>query len=404
MDIYVARQPIFDKTMQLKGYELLYRQGSNNFYEGEDDTLSTAALISNTMLVIGFDQLLDGTCGFINFSNLLLENDTALMLPKEKLVIEILERAEITPALLESCQRLHELGYTIALDDFALDTSDPLSKELIEIADIIKIEFPVMPLEEQRRLIHRYGSRITFLAEKVETVEDYRLAMSMGYDLFQGYFFSKPVMVKARDIQALDANLLNIIEELKKSHPNLKKVAEIVEMDLALSYKLLKMANTIAYEAKFPIKSIHHAVVHMGIREVSLWAHLILLKGFQHNENAEVIKMSMIRGKTMSLLCSAIERTSLESDCFITGMFSSIDLLLGQEMEVIVEEMPFTKPVKDALLGKDNLIYTMLCTVLTFENTLWDEWGIFLEVLAITRERYMELYLQALRWQQALPG
>lgn len=241
MDVYVARQPIFNCGMQTCGYELLYRQNSKNFFPGGNDDEITAELIYNSFVVVGLKNLTGGTRAFINFSKELISSDIPYLLPKEDVVIEILERGNATQDMVDACKKLRQLGYTIALDDFIPDQD---SLPLIELVDIVKVEYPAVSFYDQRRLIRKYGSRVKFLAEKIETRADYQLAAKMGYQFFQGYFFSKPVVINSSDIATLDVNLFRITEELKKEEPNFTIIANIIERDLGLSYKLMKLANS----------------------------------------------------------------------------------------------------------------------------------------------------------------
>lgn len=412
-DIYVARQPIFDHAMKLYGYELLYRQNTDNVCSDIDEDAATVSLINNTVLIFGFNQLIDNTKGFVNFSASLLENDIALLLPKEEAVIEVPQSIKLTQTILDACGKLSRFGYTIALDGFTFDSGDSnqsltedwyLWDALFELADIIKVDINQEKLEEQRVFLQKYAGQKTFLAMKVETAEQYEAAAEAGYQLFQGYFFSSPVIVKARDIHSLDVNLFRIIEELNKPFPDLKTVSGIIEMDLGLSYKLLRMANSVAYGTRLPIKSIHQAVVHFGIQETLRWANLIYLRGFQHGQNSEIIKMSLIRGRLMSLLAKEIQPAISESDCFLVGTFSLIDLLLGQDMTQIVSEMPFTDTVRDSLLGKKNQVRRILDALIAFELGEWDSCNSLLSEYHIDCERFMALYLQTLDWQQTLPN
>ncbi len=260
-DVFVARQPIFDQSMGLYGYELLHRSSQNNFYEGSDDEQTTAELITNSFLVIGFNELIDGTRGFINFSHDFLLKGIPRILPKEKTVIEILERANVTDDLVDVCRELKSKGYILALDDFVLEGENDSRERLIEYADIIKIEFPNVPIYKQAALISKYRNKIMFLAERVETREEFHKAVEMGYRLFQGYFFSKPIMVNAKDIGTIDINAHRILEELQKEDPDYRIISSIIEKDLNLSYKLLKISNSVYYNAKRQINSIFEALV-----------------------------------------------------------------------------------------------------------------------------------------------
>jgi len=402
-DVFVARQPIFDQSMGLYGYELLHRSSQNNFYEGSDDEQTTAELITNSFLVIGFNELIDGTRGFINFSHDFLLKGIPRILPKEKTVIEILERANVTDDLVDVCRELKSKGYILALDDFVLEGENDSRERLIEYADIIKIEFPNVPIYKQAALISKYRNKIMFLAERVETREEFHKAVEMGYRLFQGYFFSKPIMVNAKDIGTIDINAHRILEELQKEDPDYRIISSIIEKDLNLSYKLLKISNSVYYNAKRQINSIFEALVLLGTQEIFGWISLMLFRKVQTPENAEIIKSSMIKGKLISLLANETNQgSSFASDCFMVGILSSMDVILNQNMAQIVADLPLTPQVSATLLGSDTKIRHYLDAVLAFEKGQWD---ITYEEMAdnqITQERFMELYLEALKWKQSL--
>ena len=400
MDVFVARQPIFKRNMQLYGYELLYRRSKNNYFEGEDDTLSTAELISNSFLVIGYDELIENTKGFINFSEELLLRDMPLMLPREKVVIELLERAQITDELLLVLKKHKAMGYTLALDDFALDMKDKQVAELLDLADIVKIEFPIVPLDIQRSLIRKYKNKIKFLAERIETREEFGIALEMGYTLFQGYFFSKPVIVNAKEIHTVKSNAGLAIQELSRNDPDLKYIEKIFEQDLGLSYKLLKLANSAFFSTGRQVKSIRQAIMHIGTDELNSWLHLIFLKSMQTAENKELIKTSIIRAKLLSLLVS---EKCKEADCFFVGMFSSLDVLLNQDMEQALGGLPLSQTVKDTLLGRDTPLSPYLHIVINMEKGNWETVETLLRETRITQKACMDAYLSALRWQQSLP-
>ncbi len=401
MDVYVARQPIFDTKMNTYGYELLFRKSQNNFYEGTDPDESTASLISNSFLVVGFDELTGGARGFINFPQNLLGQGMALLLPKDRVVIEILETVRPTEEVIEACLELKNQGYILALDDFVLKNEVEFSP-LIVLADIIKIEYPQTPIIDQIKFIKKYKKSITFLAEKIETRKEYSSAVKIGYQLFQGYFFSKPLMVNAKEIGALNINLIQMLNELNNPEPDYKIIAGIVESDLDLAYKLLKLVNSVYFSARYTIKSIHQALVHLGTKELRRWTYLLLLRGLQSPDNAELIKTSLIRGKILSLFAVETKKTRQETDYFISGIFSSIDVLLNRDIAEILKELPLSRQVKEALLGGDNEIRLCLNALLDFEKGDYSTLENATAARGLKSEKFMELYLEALRWQRSL--
>lgn len=398
MDIYIARQPIFDRALKVYGYELLYRQSAANRFDGVDDDLATAELLYNSFAVMGLNDLTDRTLAFINFSKELIGSEIPLLLPPSSVVIEVLERDEATQSTIDACKKLREKGYKIALDDFTPTKEHFL---LFDYADIIKMEYQAVSLQDQRELIKKYRRQKTFLAEKIETREDYRLALDIGYDLFQGYFFSKPSVIGAKEIGALNATIFHILEELNRPEPSFDVVAEHVKRDLGLSYKLLKLVNSVYYGPPQRIRTIKHALVHLGIRELQRWFSIMMLKDVRNVENAELIKLSLIRAKFMELLADELYGPALNLDYFFVGLFSFLDVLLARPMKQILDGLPISGRAKQALLGQDNECRQFLDCVIAAESVSWDEREACL-MKRLDVRKFMELYLESLKWARNL--
>ncbi|MCO7124528.1 HDOD domain-containing protein [Sporolactobacillus shoreicorticis] len=401
MDVYVARQPIFDRKINLYGYELLYRKSMNNYFEGTDDNQATAALLSNSILVMNFDQLIDGTRGFINFSENFLTNDFPRLLPPNKIIVEILENVPLTQAVIDACKRLKKDGYILALDDFTFDPK-MMRSPLMSLADIIKIEFNRHALHKQIRLIKKYGQQKVFLAEKIETEKEYNTALRVGYHLFQGYFFSKPAMLNGTDIPSFNHHVLHIIKELKKKDVNLRSLSKHFQHDLGLAYKIMRIANTLHYGAMIPVRSIQNALTRIGVKDLSKWMHLFLLQELQTLPNAELIKACIIRGRMLEKLATLLNAQDEDNYCLV-GLFSSIDALTNQKMETILATLPFPVDVKEALMGQENELRIHLNGVLLLEQANWTALNDYLEQSAISKRAYMEAYLDAIKWQRYLP-
>ncbi len=400
-NIHIARQPIFDNNMDIYGYELLYRQSNNNFYEGVDDDLATASLLDDFFLT-EFNDLIGDKRGFINFPTNLILNKVPLMLPKDQTVVEILESVEINQQVVDVCKDLKNAGYMIALDDFILDNSNDYHAEIFELVDIIQIEFSDKNVLEQLELLKKYKGKIRFLAKKVETRDDYSLAIKMGYSLFQGYFFSKPVMINAKSIGTISNNLVKILDELRNPEVDYSLVSELFERDIELSYKLLRMVNSAYFGASKHIESIHQAVVRLGTQELIRWVNLMMLRGVQDTDNAELVRQSLIRGKFLALYSAEIKDDISESDYFISGIFSSIDILLNKSMDEILDALPLDSMINDTLTGKDTKIRRALDAVCAYERAEWDKLDEFLRDSSLLRGKFMKLYILAIKWQRTL--
>jgi len=385
--------------MAVIGYELLHRKSEQNVFSGIDDDQATAELIYNAFMVMGLEELTEGRTAFINFSKELVDSEVPFLLPPSNIVVEILERNEVTQSLIDACKKLRAKGYKLALDDFVPNGNN---LPLIDLVDIVKVEYPVVSREAQKFLIRKYGRKTKFLAEKIETREAYKLASELGYHFFQGYFFSKPAMLSSREITSLNVNTIRIIEELNTPEPSYEKIAQIFEGDLGLSYKLLKLINSVYYGRRSKIKSIPYAIAFLGIDELYQWISIMMLKDFRNIENAEMIKLSLIRGKLMELIARELYGQSKKAEYFLTGLFSFIDVIMNKPMDKLLSSLPFHDDIKQALLGEENEYRGVLDCVIASETAKLDIPKKQYPINKIGAKRFIELYIEALRWAKKL--
>ncbi len=274
--------------MKIYGYELLYRRSQNNFFEGLNDNQATAEVINNAYFAMHFDKLTDGTRAFINFAGDLLEREVPLLLPKENLVVEVLEHVEPTDVLVAACRKLVLHGYTLALDDY---THREEKLPLLELVSIVKLELASLQKRQQQNFFQHYRGRKRFVAEKIDTQDSYALAHKLGFDLFQGYFFCKPMVIMGREIGRLNANLIKIITELSREQPDFQVLASLIKRDISWVYKLLRLANSAAFGGVQRIESIEQALVRLGLAEFKKWVYLFMLMDAQTAQNREIIKI-----------------------------------------------------------------------------------------------------------------
>ena len=391
MKVYVARQPIFDQQLRVCGYELLYRRSENNIFENVDDSLATADVIHNAYLVFNLRELTEGTRAFINFPQTLIEGGVPSLLPRQSLVVEVLEHVEPTEKLLQSLRSLRRQGYTIALDDFVFEEK---YRPLIGLADIIKIDYQATPVDQQQKLIDALGHRIEFLAEKIETPAEYEIAKRLGYKMFQGYFFSRPIVEHGAEVHPLRHTLIEMLKELDCPEPSFRRISAQIERSVDLSYKMLRTVNTVYQKGRRTIESIEQAVARIGLDELKRWSYLMLLRERQTSESKELIKQSVIRGKMMELIAEDTLTDGLPFDAFITGIFSSLDVILDEAMQTLIAELPVAPPVKAALLGEQNGLRKLLEDVIAYEQLTIP--------LHNTDSDWSQYYVEAIRWSRSL--
>ena len=400
MEVYVARQPIFDRRMKVYAYELLFRVGKENAFVETDGDKATSSVITNSFLVIGLDAVTRGRKAFINFTRNLLLDETATVLPKDQIVVEILEDIAPDKGIISACRKLKDLGYILALDDFVFDKK---FVPLIKVADIIKVDFSLSDFEEQKKLMgNPEVKHIKFLAEKVETQDEYDQAKEMGYKYFQGYFFSKPVIISSQDIPGNKLAFLHILHEINKKEVNFGEIENVIKQDVSISYKFLRLINSAFFGFNTHISSIRQALVLLGINEFRKWISLIIMKDMGEDKPEELLVASVIRAKFCEQLAEKIGESEHESDIFFMGMFSLIDTFIGRPMSEILEKLPLAPETEDALLGKECLFRDVLNLIIAFERVDWETVTVYSDKLGIDQFEASEIYYQAIQWANDL--
>ena len=401
MDVFVARQPIFDRKLNVYAYELLYRFGAEaKAYVYPDGDRATAEVIADTLLLIGLGTLTGGKKAFINFTENLLKSDIANILPKDFVAIEILENVEPDDEVMLACRKLKQSGYTLVLDDFVPDAKH---QPFIDIADIIKIDFKTAAARDHDKLAGWLeGRNIKLLAEKVETRSAFEQARELGYSYFQGYFFSKPVIISSRDVPAYKINYLRIIQEVNRPDFDFGRLESIFRRDVSLSYKLLHYINSAAFGFRNKINSIKHALVMLGITEIKKWISLVALRGIAADKPDEIISSSLIRARFGELIAPLTGLKEKSSDLFLMGMFAMIDALIGRPMAECLVELPIADEIKSALLGQPSAYREVLGLILAYEKGDWDGFSKYAAALGLSEAEIPRLYLESLNWANHL--
>ncbi|RXJ02607.1 EAL domain-containing protein [Anaerobacillus alkaliphilus] len=372
MEIFVARQPILTSTEDVVGYELLYRNSHKNMFTAIDGNLATIELLINSFVSIGKEKLSSGKKLYINFTrNLLLKRVPCLFSP-DKIVIEILEDVAGDAEIIEVIKEMKQMGYTFALDDY---TPNEYNKSLLPYTDILKVDF-LKTSVIQRKVIHMIAKEhgIKLLAEKVESRNDFEQAIRDGYDYYQGYFFSRPIIIASRDIPFYPKDYLSILTELYRPEPNIDIVVKLIECDLSISYRILKIVNTMAYFTRVKVTSIRQAVLILGLNELIKLLTLISLKEKQGSSvvSHEIVLRSMVRAKFAEQLGNKLFQVETNSECFMLGLFSLIDTILQQPMDEVLKALPFSEELKQTLIGQETKFTTLLQLVIAGENADWD--------------------------------
>ncbi len=396
---YVARQPIFNRQQKTVGYELLFRDGEANAFPDVDLNTATCRLIVENYFAGGQNKALSSGRSFINFPQQSLESLVPTMLPKEQIVVEVLESCEPTDALFSAIQRLKQLGYIIALDDFVPSAR---WRRFLPLVHIVKLDLFQMTVTEACAFVVANRSRkIRFLAEKVETHEEYEQCLAAGFHLFQGYYFSKPELMKQKRIDGTQLNTVRILQELCCSDVDFNRVELLVCSDLTLSYLLLRYVNASTQGRRVKeITSFKQALIYLGEDKLRQFVSLVATAHAAINKPNELHTQSILRAKMSESLAQFGGRKDLSHQAFLSGLFSRLDSLLDTPIEEVVTLLPLSNAVQDALLKKEGKLGVMLNLLDAYDLAEWERVDQCCELLRITPAQVGRAYEEALRWSQ----
>lgn len=369
-NIFVGRQPIYNINLGVYGYELLFRTGQQNAaVMGElSADGATSTTIINSFLEIGLEKLVGKRFAFINLTQQFLLDEQALPFSHKQVVLEVLEDIPVNAVLVDALRRLKSLGFVIALDDYIYN---PSHKPMVALADIIKIDIKQLDQRElikHVKILKKYPAKL--LAEKIETMDEFEFCLDLGFDYFQGYFLSKPKIIKSDSLPSNKLAVLNLLSVLQSPDSDLEELEEAISFDVSMSYKILKLINSAFYNLTRKIESIKQAIVIIGRNQLRSWASMMAMASME-DRPSEVIHIAMVRGKMCELLA---EQAQLgHTDMYFTvGLFSALDILMEREIPELIKPLPLSTEVVDALLHRKGVLGEALNCVLAYEKSDFD--------------------------------
>lgn len=396
MDIYLARQPIFDRQMRVAGYELLYRSGQVNSAAGMGDpSVASMQVLVNAFSEIGLEKITSGLPALVNITH---EIFTRGLVPKglQKLLIpEVLEDVVVDEGVIQEVRNLISLGYRVALDDFVYSEH---WKPLIPSAHFIKLDVMVLKPEGVREQLAKLRAVADvsgkLLAEKVETHEEFELYKSMGFDYFQGYFLCRPHIMQGKAVPTSSLVITTLLSELAKDDYDVDRVEHIICQDPRLSYKLLRVVNSASFGLARTVKTIGETIMLLGSYELRRWASMLVLSSVD-NKPHELLITAIVRAKMCELLARKLRRPN-PGTYFTAGLLSLLDALLDKPVQDIVAQMPLSGELEAALLNRNGDIGRMVQCVEAYESGRWQDG----QMDDLKAADLWDAYLQGLEWAE----
>ncbi len=394
-DIIIGRQQIFDQKLDIYAYELLFRGNDFDLNHKDGATQATNQVITDTILELGLNTIVGPHRAFINFTTQNILDKTPLHLPKDRIVVEVLENVEIDSRIIANLKELSELGYLIALDDFVF--SDEWAP-LVEFADIIKLDVLEMGEAKTRELVKRLKAyKVQLLAEKVETYAEYQYLLELGCDYFQGFFFNKPNIVSGKRVSVNQAAAIELLNTVNRPDVEFEDLTKIISLDVGLSYKLLHYINSAFFSLPNKVSSISHAISYLGLKEVKRWINILTLASLSDKPEA-VMQNALIRGKMCEELADLSGNKS--DNFFLIGILSSLDSLLDMSLDEALNQLPLADDIISSILYKKGLGGEALKCVISYEH--WDISSISFK--GIDQSVIGDTYIHSINWAKDVMG
>ncbi|MEM6639584.1 MAG: HDOD domain-containing protein [Pseudomonadota bacterium] len=388
--VHVARQPIYDRDLKVYAYEILFRtaEGVCAIESGDD---ATQEVVSNALIDIGLDRLVGSARAFINLTTAYITGERALPYVGERVVLEVLEDVPPTPEVIAGLEKFAADGHTVALDDFI---DRPECEPMLHIAHIVKLDLMAIDpadLEAQVNRLRQFNVKL--LAEKVETHEEFRRCLDLGFDYFQGYFFCKPDQITGVRPKGNKLIATELMSALQKPDIGFDDLQSILSRDASLAYRLLGYVNSAYFNFRSQVESIRQALTIIGTRGVKQWATMILMSTLGQGKPNELLRMGMIRARMCENLADRVAGVSPDA-LFTCGLFSILDALMDMTMEDVVETMAVDDLVTLALLKGQGPLGQVLGYVMAYEqgalNALPEDWA----------KDCQRAYIDAVEWSQ----
>ncbi|MDR4519877.1 MAG: HDOD domain-containing protein [Nitrosomonas sp.] len=404
-NVFLGKQPILDRNQKLIAYELFFR--SNERDEKADfsnDLTATANVIVNAYGHFGIQNILGDQRGFINVNRELILSDIVELLPSNHVVLELKSTDKFDDELIAKCKELRKRGHQCALDS-VVTLNDEIQR-ILPVINIVKIDVSKLGKENLASLVSQYKRwPVLLLAEKVETPELAKECLTLGFEMFQGYYFAKPENISGKRADPGKLSLLKLLQ-LVMSDSDIEEIDKEFKRQPGLSYNLLRMVNSAASGLPQKINSIKQSIVLLGRKQLQRWIQLLLYT----NENSAsgddgmtnaLLQTAATRGKLMELI-AAVERPhdkTHQERAFMVGILSLLDTLLGIEMQQIIDKLSIPEDMSNALLGRSGRLGQELKLIEASETNKTEMVKSLLGELGfLSQSKLTDLELEALGW------
>ena len=390
---FIARQPIFDKRLQVYAYELLFRGGPQNYFQPSPH--ASRSVIADSVSLFDLQTLTGHARAFVNADELALRLGAARLLPPDRIVVEILETVNPTDEILTICRELRSSGYLLALDDFV---GQPQLLPFLDLVQFLKVDFQLLDSEGRARIAKTYNNgKLALLAEKVETEQDLTEARHLGFSFFQGYFFCKPSMLETREIPGDKLVQLELLNAVAAPELDYSAIENLLKREPSLLYRLLRYLNSPLLGLRTEVHSVRQALSLLGETEFRRWVSVFAIVGMSAGKPPELVRTALTRAYFCEEFSGAAHMAEQKSSLFLMGLLSITDALLDKPIAEVLNSLPVAQEVKIALIGGENRFRDVYDLLLALERAEWSQLSSHVERLGCPEAAIPTSYESALQ-------
>ncbi len=397
---YIARQAVFDKNLNTIGYELFFRDSSENKFPEIDQDIASSKLIIQNHIQSDIQTLCMGKLAFINFTESNLIHKFPLMFDKELIVIELVGHQRPSSNLVKIVKYYHEHGYKIALSEYDLAAHWDV---LFPYIDMVKVNIGIINTKRLKHAVIRMKAfNIRIIAERVETRNQQQTLAEVGFNYFQGYFYHQTEMIEGQTLTTLKTMMIQLLSETSNSPLDFEKISHIIGQDVNLTIGLLKMVNNVSTGTNVEIECLKQAATYLGEEKLRQLIAILALSNLTSDKADEICKQALITARMMQSLSSQNNFYLVNEFSFITGLLSSIDVILSMSIAEIIKTMPLAKPIEEALMSKEGQLGDLLTLTTAFISDESENIHQLMRTYELSNELLQQEFLNACKWCQAL--
>lgn len=394
---FIGRQPVLDEHTDTFAYNLMFQGGTEDYFTKVNADDSKRNILDSEAFRDELDILSSNKRIFITFTEKLLLEGYWSVLPKDQAIIEISESVQPSPDIIDVCKTLKSNGYMLAMGDFHYSSA---WEPVIEIADVLKVNIKTSSKNEVEAYAIKYAQEhVKLLAERVETLQDYYHLRKLGYNYFQGYYFSKPEIIRSEQMPTSRITKLRLIHEVNKVDFEFKEAEDILKHDPGLTYKLLSFVNSAAMGLRTEVHGIRQALTMIGQQNLRKWLSILAVSTFTDKKPDELMHTVVRRGQFCELLAPGFGLKSNGAQAsFLIGMFSLLDAVIDLPIEKVFKSIPLSDDIRDTILGKETEYSDVLDLAITFEIGDWQKISDIIEKNNLDSRDVIRCHIKSIEW------